>query len=69
MTIRSGTDIATIGDLKELRQQNAELRLAVGSLLDIMAEVAGVVGGDEAWKDLTREVLEKHKTELGFRSN
>ena len=48
-------------------KEQEQLRLAVGWLLDIMIEVAEVVGGDDVWKDLTREVLERHKTELGFR--
>lgn len=52
-------DQAAQGDTKSLR-------LAVGSLLDIVAELAEVAGGDEAWKETVREVIEQHRIELGF---
>lgn len=42
------------------------LRLAVGSLLDIVTELAEAVGGDSEWKDTVRETIEQHRVELGF---
>lgn len=79
--IRDMISTATIGDgdqvlnilekvcdrVDESERSARAVRLAAGSLIDIMIEVAEVAGGDEAWKDLTREILEKHKSELGFR--
>lgn len=47
-------------------EQLRALRSAVTSLLDIVAEMAEVVGGDEAWKEVVREVVENHRVELGI---
>lgn len=60
------TETMRYSETLEYNDQVERLRLAIGSLLDIVAEIAEVVGGDDAWKDTVREVVEQHKADLMF---